>query len=60
MDTYSALQNSENQMINVMRRVFDIKNLTASAFLSLTGKPVKLTSNEVKDRKDGINSFHFY
>ena len=59
MDTYSALQNSENQMINVMRRVFDIKNLTASAFLSLTGKNVKLTSNEVKDRKDGINSFHF-
>ena len=59
MDTYSALQNSENQMINVMRRVFDIKNLTASAFLSLTGKTVKLTSNEVKDRKDGINSFHF-
>ena len=29
MDTYYALQNSEKQMISVMRSVFNVKNFTA-------------------------------
>ena len=48
--TYSALRNSEKQVISVMKSIFDIKNLTASEFLSSTGNTVKLLSYEVKDR----------
>ena len=59
MDTYSALQNSEKQMISVMKSVFGIKNLTASEFLSSTGKTVKLASDEVNDRKEVITLFCF-
>ena len=59
MDTYSALQNSEKQMISVMKSVFGIKNLTASEFLSSTGKTAELSLDEVKDSTKGITFFRF-
>ena len=46
-------------MISVMRRVFDVKNLTASALLSSTGKTFKFESDEVKDRTEIITLFQF-
>ena len=45
MDTYSAFQHLEKQMTSVMKIIFYVKNFTASAFLSSTGKTGKLTSD---------------
>ena len=42
-----------------MRRVFDVKNLTASELLSSTGKTFKFESDEVKDRTEIITLFQF-
>ena len=36
MDTYSALQNYEKQMISVIKSVFDVKNLIEYVLLSST------------------------
>ena len=59
MDTYSALQDSEKQLFAILKSAFDVTNLTASAFLDSSGKSVKLTSEALKDRPDGITYFRF-
>ena len=46
-------------MIIIMKIFFDVKNLTASKFLSSTGKTVKLASDEVKDTREEINFSSF-
>ena len=57
--TYYALHNFEKQMISVMKRVFDVKNLIELEFLRSTGKTVKLASYEVKDKTERIPFFTF-
>ena len=42
-----------------MKSVFNVKNLTTSELLSSTGNNVKLASDEVKNRIEGITFFHF-
>ena len=60
MDMYSALQYAQKQMTKVMDNAFVVDNLLASAFLNASGKVVKLSSEILQDRPEGITLFLFY
>ena len=50
MDTYSSLQDPENQMAKLIYRSFRIDHLLASAFLNAPGKVVKISSEILQYR----------
>ena len=43
MDTYSAFQDAETQMMKVMNSAFEVDNLSSSAFINTSGKVIKLS-----------------
>ena len=49
MDTYSALQDLEKQIMKVMKIAFIVDNLSASAFVNAAGKVIKLASERLQD-----------
>ena len=59
MDTYSALQDSEKQMMKVINSAFGVDKPSASEFINASGRLIKLTSESLKERPSGITFSRF-
>ena len=59
VSTNVAFQEAQTEANKIMVSVFDIDNLTASAFINSHGGVVKLNSDTLKDRPEGIKYFCF-
>jgi hypothetical protein len=58
--TNVAFQEAHTESVAIMKSAFDIRNLSAAAFINNAGFVIKLQSEDLDDRPEGIGYFRFH
>jgi len=58
--TNAPFQEAQAESITIMKSTFDIRNLCAAAFVNNAGFVIKLKSEDLDDRLEGIRYFCFH
>ena len=58
--TNVAFQEAHMESVAIMKSAFDIRNLSAAAFINNAGFVIKLQSEDLDDRPEGIGYFRFH